>query len=692
MIASRTGIALLAAWAGLQSNPSFSQDIGGDLSEELTIASEEENEPSQFPDLELAIEMLDQLSARPCRLNEGEGQILADAGLISARQYYSLVDHGYRCGVIRSHYELLYLDGWDEQTVRKILPYTDLRSPAERFRLKESFRKSESELTMKASGVVNSTSTEVREDGVTLSSQHAGSPARIWLRYDYRAGSILHTGFRMEKDPGERIFQAYRGDRENLSLPDHCSGFLSVKGKGILKSLYLGDYLYNFGQGLVMARGISRNRLIQASSSLRAHTSLDEYRYFRGIALTTRLNKLEIDLFLSSRRLDPGEFNQDTVTGKIVSFSALSASGLHRTPQELQRKNRIREQIAGFGMRYSTRAVRTGVFGSAYRYSARLSGEGPPYRTITSASDLNSILGAELQLALRKTHIAFECSAINFGYPSWIVKGQFQPLAGLRSGVCIWHHPAGLHNPYGTGSGNSSRVSNDDGICLEASASLPERWQLSLRTELSRRPFASYSADAPSYRQLLTLRLEKPLGNIAGLVAFFSWTGQSVTISRPSEYMEQIMNTNRMGLRVQVTAVPLTGFESKTGMVMSFWQSDRSLLPAEQGAGLFQDFHWQARRIPLRVWARMAIFGTGSWNSRIYAYENGPLYDFSTKPLYGRGWRTALMCQCSPFRWIDLWLKAGMTQFFQRRTTGNVTETKDAGSQTTVEIQARLRW
>ena len=76
-------------------------------------------------------------------------------------------------------------------------------------------------------------------------------PMRSMFRYNYRFGPLMQWGLTMEKDPGEFIWNAWRGG------PDFLSGHVAVRDLGILRSMVLGDYQVSMGQGLIHWPGIS---------------------------------------------------------------------------------------------------------------------------------------------------------------------------------------------------------------------------------------------------------------------------------------------------------------------------------------------------------------------------------------------------------------------------------------------------
>lgn len=85
-------------------------------------------------------------------------------------------------------------------------------------------------------------------------------------------------------------------------------------------------------------------------------------------------------------------------------------------------------------------------------------------------------------------------------------------------------------------------------------------------------------------------------------------------------------------------------------------------------------------------------FNTSNYESRIYAYENGPLYSFSIPSFYGEGIRYAFLIHAKPWDWLTLNAKVATTDYFDRSTIGSSYQLINASSQTDVELQARIKF
>jgi hypothetical protein len=75
--------------------------------------------------------------------------------------------------------------------------------------------------------------------------RYVGDRTNQTLRYRGQLNANLRIGFLVQKDAGEK------------DLSDFSSGFVEFKSKGILEKIILGDFINQWGQGLVQSGGFA---------------------------------------------------------------------------------------------------------------------------------------------------------------------------------------------------------------------------------------------------------------------------------------------------------------------------------------------------------------------------------------------------------------------------------------------------
>ena len=83
-------------------------------------------------------------------------------------------------------------------------------------------------------------------------------------------------------------------------------------------------------------------------------------------------------------------------------------------------------------------------------------------------------------------------------------------------------------------------------------------------------------------------------------------------------------------------------------------------------------------------------FHTDSYDSRVWLYEQGPLYAYSMNQFYGEGIRYWLMVRAKVAGNLMLTAKIGTTDYFDRDYIGSGYQQIDGSSQTDLDLQ--LRW
>jgi hypothetical protein len=89
------------------------------------------------------------------------------------------------------------------------------------------------------------------EKSADSSSYYLGSPQKLFLRYKYSYKNLLQYGLLGDKDAGEQFFKGYQKYRFDF----YSFHFFFAKNLGIIKSLRLGDFTVNMGQGLIQLGG-----------------------------------------------------------------------------------------------------------------------------------------------------------------------------------------------------------------------------------------------------------------------------------------------------------------------------------------------------------------------------------------------------------------------------------------------------
>ena len=130
-----------------------------------------------------------------------------------------------------------------------------------------------------------------------------------------------------------------------------------------------------------------------------------------------------------------------------------------------------------------------------------------------------------------------------------------------------------------------------------------------------------------------------------------------------------------------------------TGRLNSITQAD-GVVTGKDGSewGYMLSQNVSARWSVLKLNVGGGYFHTTGYDSRLYTYERGTLYNFSFPAFYGEGLRLMLMAQGQPNRRLTLTAKLGYTHYFDRNTIGSGLQQIDSSSQTDLDLQVRWKF
>ncbi|MDP2207222.1 MAG: hypothetical protein Q8K98_00420 [Bacteroidota bacterium] len=185
--------------------------------------------------------------------------------------------------------------------------------------------------------------------------KYLGSPVVSYQRIKLSQGKNISGGLLVEKDAGERKFN------------DYTNYFIRIQNLGFIKSVVIGDYVIEAGQGLVMWRGydFTKGANIKAGSlrkgrDLMPHLSADEVGFLRGFATLLNWRRFTGLIFYSNKNLSA---SVDSL-GNVTSFY----SGYYRTNSEIAKRENLNEKV--FGARTTYELYKEFKFGLTWAVSS----------------------------------------------------------------------------------------------------------------------------------------------------------------------------------------------------------------------------------------------------------------------------------------------------------------------------------
>ncbi len=642
-----------------------------DVIDELTTLDDVEAES-----WEQTYDVLNELLDNPLNLNTATADELRQLPFLSEEQIEDLMVFIHRFGAIRSEGELFMIESLDETARKRLLRFVyfgDLEQ--KKLNASELLRKGRHELI--ATGRVPFY--ERRGDKEV----YLGPPYRHSVRYIFNVQQRLKAAIIGAQDAGEPFFKNGNG-----AGYDHYSFYVQAQRLGRLKNLTLGHYRLNFGHGLVINNDLSFGKLIALSSAdrsqnmVRGHSSRMEFNYLQGAAATVSLAKnLDLTAFLSYRKIDV------TPTDDSLSIRTILTSGYHRTNSEMQRRRNASEFIGGG--RLSLQQNRWNV-ALTMVYDAF----DKPLKPVEKRSKTNFY---------REIHPAgqhFWNAGIDYGYRHRRFTFSGETATGSCGGLATMntlnvkllgqlsligiqrfysYRYYALHSESLSDGGSTQ---NESGLLLGLTWQPIRPFMLTAYTDYVYFPWARYQVSETSHgwdnlvsatwrrkqwKLNLRYRLRLREKDNADHTALVKRTEQRLRAS--AAYSESFWN---LKTQLDVSHIGDEGAEKSFG-----WM-------ASQSAGL----RWKN----VSADALFAYFHTDNYDSRLYLYEQGPLYAFSFPMFYGHGIRYMLMAQWQATKNLLLTAKIATTNYFDRAVISSGYQQINASSMTDLDVQLRWRF
>lgn len=616
-----------------------------EIIESFTESDEAANENS------IDLDELHRLADRPLNVNAATAEELEKLLFLDFGQITGLLSYRNKYGPVKTIYELSVIDGFDEETIRKIRPFIFFGENADITSLRLKRIAQRAYLRAKTSfpegrGFSSSDSEKP--------SAYSGAPVSYYFRYKVEVSKRIEFGITADNDAGEPFFKT-----DNRQGFDFYSGHVVWRGTGLVRQINLGDYHLRFGQGLSYWTGGGFNKSVESINIMRSgqgvkpYTSTDENSFFRGGAITLALKPAKLILFYSNKRRDANIDEDDD--GNPV-FTSLQTSGLHRTNSERADENSIRESLAGLYSELRFERLRLGITAVHEQFNLPMEKGDALYRSKSFEGKENFNLGFDYQWALRRLQFFGE-AGLSKSMRAAVTQGAVWRLhPQLSLSFCYRYLDPGFHTFYGNALSEGSGNRNERGFFTGFELLPLKKIRITGYIDTYHFPWLTYSTSAPGHGNDLMFQINYQ-------------TNQQLDFSIRVKYETKPQKES------DSTGIP-SDFDETTGKIrlQSNWQvSDKLTLKhrleycdyhyntdTESGYLLFQDLVYTVNS-HLNCWIRYCWYHTDGYNSRIYAYENDLLHYYSIPAFYGEGSRVYLNLRWEPLSSVSLYFKAGCT-------------------------------
>ncbi|RPD46946.1 hypothetical protein DNI29_12355 [Hymenobacter sediminis] len=689
-------LAALPAWAQEYPRPAV-PDLDR-LTQELF--AEIQNDEVPYEDL---YETLLQYYQTPLNLNTATREELRGLLLLSENQITNLLEHRQRNGALLSLYELQTVEGFDLRTIYRAAPFVaaaTLDPNASRGPLWQRIAHEENNaLFLRYERVLQDRPGYSPPDTTRTgapATRYLGSPNKLLVRYRVSHSKDFSLGFTAEKDAGEQ----FRWDPTTRRYgADFYSAHLVVQERGRLKTLALGDYQLQFGQGLLLSSGLSVGKgaetittLRRSSIGVRPYSSVLENTFFRGAAATMALSStVRATAFASRKRIDASlQQAQDSLADFNEFSSGLLLTGFHRTPTELANRRALGETVLGSNVSYGSRSgdLQVGLTAVDTHFDKPLQRRDEPYNAFELRGQHNLALGAQYSYVWRNLLLFGETARSSSGGLG-TVNGLLASLApAVDAAVLYRRYDRDFHTLYGNALSENTRNINENGLYLGLKARPAPRWEISAYYDRFSFPWLRYQAGAPSsgHDWLMRLTFTPTKTSLLYVQLRQRTKAYDADTLRPAPLP---VPTQRQSALIFYDASPTPALSLRTRVQGTQYREDGG--PARRGYVLAQDVTVQPRH-GLRFSGRYALFDTDDYDTRQYVFEQDVLYAFSVPALSGQGTRAYLLAQYDFNRHLTLWVRYATTHYRHQSTIGSGLEEIQGATRSEVKAQLRYRF
>ncbi len=634
----------LSAWLVLLPSELFSQTDTSQVEPAAIEILEESAEGTLTEEISdnTAFEPLDYYRQNRLDLNTADAAQLSQLLFLTPLQVENILAYREGLGAFISIYELQAVPGMDIATAKTLLPFVKIgENGSVGASLKQVLNSKGTHLIIArwASTLEKAKGFEQPEE--VGRSRYLGDPNRYYLRYRYTAGRFLSAGITAEKDAGEPFFA--EGNERGFDFYSMHLEWKSPGAKGI-RYLGIGDYEVNFGQGLIQYHGFSTGKSALTTSVKRvapvfkAHTSVNEIDYYRGLAIACQLNPaLTINAFISRNKRDANvvEPTDSLLAEDFPDISSLQSSGLHRTASEIADKNSTTQTSFGFSVGFRHRKFQLALNAVSHKLSNPLQPREALYNRyyFTGTTLFNS--SASYSWTFRNAHFFGEIATADLGAFASI-NGLLLSLGkGIETAFVYRNYQKEFTSFSTRVFGESRNPSNESGLYFGAKIQLAPRWKLNLYNDQWKNDWPRFSNDAPARGNELLLRLTYE--ERRRLIVY----GQLKRELKESNFQSELQTSptlpkETLQFRVHTAYQLVDGLEMRTRFD---WGKVSQGPETLKGISIYQDLIYRQMGSPWSLSCRYAIFDTEDYDIRFYHYENDVLYSFSIPAYFNGGIR-----------------------------------------------------
>lgn len=633
----------------------FSQELPPITQQQLENLAETDDDESKDDDF---LQQLAYFRKHPINLNTTTIEELQAIRFLNDLQIASLFRYRKLLGNLIDIHELQAIPGWNPVTIKKILPYVTVGnavSITENFLSR--FRNGDNRILFRISRVLEKS----KGYNTNLNTHYLGDRNHLMFRYRYQYKDLLYFGLTSDKDAGEQFF------RGQLKGFDFYSFHFFVRRLGIIKSMAIGDFTVNMGQGLIQWQSLAFEKSPEVMAIKRQAPVLVPYRsagefYFnRGIGITLQAGKLETTLFASYKKIS-GNMVKDTP----VHFTSMLTSGYYRTSSEIADRNRIALTSFGGNISYQLSSLKLGFNTVLHHFDIPLQKRDEPYNlyAISGKKIFNSSI--DYSYTYKNLHLFGEFASDQNFHKAFVNGALISVDPKVDLSIFYRNIQKQYKSLFGNAFTENTTPVNEKGIYAGVLIRPTPGWQLNAYADVFHFPWIKYLVNAPTrgYDYLAQLNYQ-PNKRFGVYVRFRNQNKPTDSSGNGMIYFPQ--NQMKQNFRIHLFQQLTTKFSVNSRAEVIWF--NHQLKSSEQGFLSYVEGRYDWKRFSANL--RLQYFETNGYDSRVYVYESDVLYSYSIPAFYDKGFRYYFNIHGHLTNKLQCWLRLAQTVYTNKKIFGS---------------------
>lgn len=652
---------------------------------DLERAIEEIDPEESDSDLEELVEFLESLVTNPININRASVDDLMQIPGLNFRLAQSIVQHRSDIAPFSSVDDLTDVSGIGPVTFGRIRPYITVGTGLELSRdlyLNPNFWTNNGRFVgfSRYQQTIQDQEGYIRPDSL---GGYLGSPAKYYQRFRY-SSNHLSLNLTQDKDPGETL----NGPTDF----DYTSWHVAVNDVGNLQNLVIGDYSVSFGQGLLLwsggafgkGRGVT-NGVSKNERGVRPFTSAQEAIGFRGVAATYG-EDIQVTGFYSNR-----DRTASVIEDNVVNFP--TETGYHRTENEASRRNNLGQETFGGRVRARIPIGFIGVSGFHNRFDQTIEAGTQPYQRYDFSGRELTGYSADYRFLIQSVILFGEFAATeNSGY-GLLSGADFEIGNQTHLALSYRKYDKKLQSIFGAGFGEQSGTpENEEGFYIGIEHELSDQVQLSGYFDQFRFPAPRFLQRQPTsgydWLGMVEYTPNRDL-NMYLLIRSKTREEEYATTDEFGRELRLLDDDLRSTVRFQAEYKVHPKVRLRTRFDLAKARAPNS--ETSWGYLVFQDIRYYASD-KLQIDARITMFETDDYDSRVYQFENDLLYVPSNSMLFDQGQRMYILFNYEPTDWLEVWMKLSTTIYEDRKVISSGLNEIKGNRRSDFGIQARVKF